>query len=144
MRRRVDTLAEVRPSPSSLRVAAEPIAIAWLTLRGVPVAVPAKPEEYDLLASFPSGIQRIQVKSTTHRSAGKWLAGIGRRPYSKGKTASRVPYDPDAVDSFLVIDGAGAIYLIPSRIVAGRTVVQLDHYAEYRVGDASSLLATAS
>lgn len=108
------------------------------------MALPAKPEEYDLLASFTSGIQRIQVKSTTHRSAGKWVVGVGRRPYSKDKAASRIPYDPDAVDYFLVINGAGAIYLIPSQILAGRTVVPLDNYAEYLVGDASSMLAATS
>ena len=128
------------PSPSSLRVAAEAIAIAWLTLRGVPVAVPTKSEEYDMLASFPSGIRRVQVKSTTHRSAGKWLVGVGRRPYTKDGVANKIPYDPDSLDYFFLINGEGAIYLIPSRVLAGRTAIYLDTYSEYRVGDASSLL----
>jgi PD-(D/E)XK endonuclease len=140
----LDLFADVGATPSSLRVAAEAIATAWLTLRGIPVAVPAKSEEYDLLASFTSGIGRIQVKSTTHRSAGKWVVGVGRRPYSKDRASSKIPYDPDSVDYFLLINGAGAIYLIPSGVVAGRTEIQLDSYAEYLVGDASSLLAAAS
>ncbi len=140
----LDALEDVFPSPSSLRVAAEAIAIAWLTLRGVPVAVPAKSEEYDLLASFPSGIRRVQVKSTTNRSAGKWLVGVGRRPYAKDRVASKIPYDPDSLDYFFLINGEGAIYLIPSQVLAGRTAVYLDTYAEYLVGDAASLLRPLS
>jgi PD-(D/E)XK endonuclease len=140
----MDDLDGLSPSPAALRVAAEAIAIAWLSVRGVPVAVPADPREYDLLATFSSGIRRVQVKSTTSRSAGKWLVGVGRRPYTADKSASKIPYDPDSLDYFLVINGEGAIYLIPSRVLAGRTNVYLDTYAEYRVGDASSLFSAAS
>lgn len=68
------------------------------------------------------------------------MVGLGRRPYVMDKTAGKIPYDPDSVDYFLVIDGEGTIYVIPSHVVAGRTTIQLDSYAEYRVGDASSLL----
>jgi hypothetical protein len=141
---RMDALEQVVPSPSSLRVAAESIATAWLTLRGVPVAIPAKVEEYDLLATFPIGIRRVQVKSTTSRQGGRWVVGVGRRPSNVSKSVSKIPYDPDAIDDFLVMNGAGAIYLIPSKVLAGRTGVYLDTYAEYCVGDASSLLAAAS
>lgn len=59
----LDDVEGLLPSPAALRVAAEAIAIAWLTIRGVPVAVPAEPREYDLLATFPSGIRRVQVKA---------------------------------------------------------------------------------
>jgi hypothetical protein len=48
------------------------------------------------------------------------------------------------VDYFLVINGEDAIYMIPSRVLAGRTNVYLDTYAEYRVGDASSLFEAVS
>jgi PD-(D/E)XK endonuclease len=140
----VDDLEGLSCSPAALRVAAEAIAVAWLTMREIPVAVPAEPREYDLLATFPSGIRRVQVKSTTSRPIGKWVVGVGRRPYSADKNASKIPYDPDSVDYFLVINGAGAIYLIPSQVLAGRTSIYLDAYAEYRVGDASSLFAAAS
>jgi hypothetical protein len=67
---------------------------------------------------------------------------IGRRPYALDKSASRQPYDPDEIDLFFIIDGDLAIYLIPSRVVAGKTSINVGAYAAYRVGDASSLVAS--
>lgn len=130
-----------QPDPSRLRAAAQWIATAWFSMWGMPASIPVEPQAYDLLVSMPDGIKRVQVKSTTHRANGKWLASIGRRPYALEKTASRAPYDPDSVDFFLVINGAGELYLIPSRVVAGRTGVQLDSYPQYRVGTVAGLFA---
>jgi hypothetical protein len=73
-----------------------------------------------------------------------WAVTVGRRPYSLDKTASVAPYDPDSLDSFFIIDGDGDIYLIPSRAIGGRTRIYIRRYAEYRVGDASSLFSAAS
>jgi len=126
---------------SLLRSAAGAIATAWFTLRGMPVAVPAEPQVYDLLVTTPEGIQRVQVKSTTSKTkSGSWQVGIGRRPYSLDKTAGKAPYDPDTIDSFFIVDGVGRIYLIPSKVLAGRVGIYIDSYASYCVGDASSLL----
>ncbi len=124
-----------------LRVAAPAIATAWFELRGCPVAVPLEPQEYDLLVSMPKGIQRVQVKSASGRDRdGKWQVSVGRRPYSLDKTAGKAPYDPDSIDHFFIVNGAGGLYLIPSAVVAGRLGIVLEAYAPYRVGDASSLL----
>jgi hypothetical protein len=57
---------------------------------------------------------------------------VGRRPYSLDKTAGVALYDPDSLDYFLVIDGDGAIYLLPSRVVAGRARIYIRGYSEYR------------
>jgi hypothetical protein len=73
-----------------------------------------------------------------------WAVTVGRRPYSLDKTASVAPYDPDSLDYFFIIDGDGDIYLIPSRAIGGRTRIYIRRYAEYRVGDASSLFSAAS
>jgi hypothetical protein len=81
----------------------------------------------------------VQVKSSTCQArTGAWEVGVGRRPYVLDKSAGKVPYDPDLIDFFFIIDGVGRIYLIPSRVLAVR--VYVDTYAGYRVGDASSLL----
>jgi len=139
---RVDLFAR-RPEPSALRHAAPSIAMAWFTLHGAPVALPVEPQEYDLLVTMPSGIQRVQVKSTTCRvSGGKWQVSVGRRPYALDKSAGKACYDPDSIDYFFVVNGEGAIYLIPISVVAGLTAIYLDRYFEYKVGDASSLLAS--
>ena len=127
---------------SALRTAAPSIAMAWFTIRGLAVALPVEPQAYDLLVTTAEGIQRVQVKSTTYRTAhGAWTVSVGRRPYSLDKSAGRAPYEADSLDVFFVINGVGEIYLIPSCVLAGRVGIYLDRYAQYRVGDASSLLA---
>jgi hypothetical protein len=127
--------------PSMLRVAAPLIAGAWFTVHGMSVAMPTEPEVYDLLVTTPDGFQRVQVKSSSQRTpSGSWQVEVGRRPYVLDKSAGKIPYDPDSIDYFFIVDGAGRIFLIPSRVLAGRKSIYIDSYAEYRVGDASSLL----
>lgn len=107
------TRSVVRPPPAAaatappqlklLRVAATAIAVAWFELRGLATAVPSEPQVYDLLVTFPDGVKRVQVKSSTFRSSrGKWQVHIGRRPYSLDKSAGRAPYDPESIDYFFV------------------------------------------
>lgn len=129
------------PEPQQLRKAATSIAASWFALRGYGTAIPVEPESYDLLVEFPDGVQRVQVKSTTCRARnGRWQVQVGRRPYSLDKAAGRAPYHPDALDVFFIVCGDGGLYLIPSRLLAGRVAVYVDSYRDCRVGDASSLL----
>lgn len=144
------TPAPARPQPSDavttpprrgqLRYAASAIATAWFMVRGFATATAAENQEYDLVVAMPEGLQRVQVKSTTQLSAnGRWYVRIGRRPYSLDKSASMMPYDPEQVDFFFIVTAGGALYLLPTRAVAGRIGLHIDNYPEYRVGDASSL-----
>ena len=131
---------EVRPE--ALRRAATAIASAWFMLRSMPVAVPVEPEVYDLLVTMPQGIRRVQVKTSTFKTAtGSWEVGIGHRPYTLDKLAGKVPYDPDSLDYFFIVDGDGRLFLIPVSAVVGRLRIWIDSYLQYRVGDASSLMA---
>ncbi|WP_405064665.1 group I intron-associated PD-(D/E)XK endonuclease [Kribbella sp. NBC_01505] len=127
---------------TTLRYAASAVAMAWFTLRGCAVALPIEPQEYDLLVTTSNGVQRVQVKTCATRNKKKnyWHVGIGRRPYTLDKTASKMPYDPDTIDLFFILLGDGSIYLIPSLVVAGRISISAESYLPYRVGDASSLL----
>lgn len=145
------TPTPARPQPSDavtasplrgqLRYAASAIATAWFTVRGFATATAAESQEYDLVVAMPEGLQRVQVKSTTQLSAnGRWYVRIGRRPYSLDKSASMMPYDPEEIDFFFIVTAGGALYLLPTRAVAGRIGLHIDNYSEYRVGDASSLL----
>ena len=105
------------------------------------MAVPLEPQEYDLLVTFPSGVRRLQVKSTTYRGVdGRWQVGIGRHPCAYERNASKVAYDPDLIDIFAVVNGDGDIYLIPIGSVAGKVSLVLDAYQPCRVGSAASLL----
>ena len=67
------------------------------------------------------------------------MVQVGRRPYSVGNREPLVPYDPDSVDFFFILDGDLTMYLIPSRVLAGRVMVLLRSYSKYIVGDIGSI-----
>jgi hypothetical protein len=92
---------------------------------------------------MPGGIKRVQVKTTTYNKDG-WAVSVGRRPYSVVNRGRLVPYDPDLVDFFFILDGDLAMYLVPSRVLAGRVMVLLRNYGEYVVGDIGSLMKGSS
>jgi len=96
---------------------------------------------YDLLVSMPEGIQRVQVKTTTCFSKDGWTVVVGRRPYSVGNRERRIPYDPELIDWFFIVDGDLAIYLIPSRTIAGRVAILLHTCRKYIIGNAAGLMA---
>jgi PD-(D/E)XK endonuclease len=132
------------PDLKHLREAGGSIAAAWFTMCGCSVLFPIEPTTYDIVVSTPEGLRRVQVKTTTHYSRNGWMVAVGRRPYSAGNTAPLVSYDPDVIDYFLIIDGDLNLYLIPSRLIAGRVGILLRTYTDYIVGNASGLLAVSS
>lgn len=121
------------------------IAASWFMLRGCAVSFPAAPTVYDLLAETPDSLMRVQVKSTTSSPKTEgWLVGIGHHPDTHSKKKGYVlAYSPDEIDLFFIIDGDMAIYLIPSRTVAGRITILLRTYKKYIVGNARGLLGVA-
>ena len=102
---------------------------AWFTLRGWDVAWPLEPARYDLIVSKSGASQRVQVKTTTSRTNRTWVVWLSKS--RKG----RIAYDPDEIDSFFVLDGELACYLIPVVVVGGLHVIHLSAYADYRVED---------
>ena len=129
--------AEAKPDLRYLRA----IATSWFSLCGYQVAIPLEPAMYDLLVSMPEGIQRVQVKTTTCFSKDGWTVVVGRRPYSVGNRERRIPYDPELIDWFFIVDGDLAIYLIPSRTIAGRVAILLHTCRKYIIGNAAGLMA---
>jgi len=125
--------ADIRPDLRYLRHAAPSIAASWFSLCGFNVAIPVEPTVYDLLVSMPEGIKRIQVKTTTCFGKDGWTVAVGRRPYSIGNREGRIPYDPELIDWFFIMDGHLNIYLIPSRVIAGRIGLLLRAYTGYIV-----------
>jgi hypothetical protein len=69
---------------------------------------------------------------------------VGRRPYSSGNRERRIPYDPESIDLFFIVDGDLTIYLTPSRIIAGRVAILLHTYTNYIVGSAAGLMAPSA
>ena len=130
----------LKPDLKHLREAGASLAATWFTLCGYNVLFPIEPAVYDLVVAMPEGLSRVQVKTTTHYSKNGWLISVGRRPYSIRKDAPLVPYDPDVIDYFFIIDGDLNIYLIPSRAIAGRVTLLLRAHTNYVVGNAGGLL----
>jgi hypothetical protein len=62
---------------------------------------------------------------------------VGRRRYSIGNRERQIPYDPELIDWFFIVDGDLTMYLIPSRIIAGRVAILLHTYTRYIVGSAA-------
>jgi hypothetical protein len=132
--------SELRPDLAYLRLAAESLAATWFVLCGCNVAYPAVPDCYDLLVSTPEGMKRVQVKTTICNTKVGWQAQVARRPYSIGNNALLIPYDPEVIDLFFIVDGDLTIYVIPSRACGGRTRILLRSYKKYIVGNAAGLL----
>jgi len=135
---------EISPDLAHLRQAGPSVAAAWFAIRGCAVPFPVEPTIYDLVASMPEGLRRVQVKTTTSRDGSGWHVAVGRRSYSADKGGPRGPYDPDAVDYFFIVDGDLAMYLIPTWVIAGRVGLALRAYRKYVVGNAAGLLAVGA
>lgn len=124
---------------ANLRSAAPSMAAAWFMIRGCTASFPVEPAPFDVLASMPDGVKRVQVKTTTTRNRGSWLARVGRRPHS-ARNAPLIPYDPDEIDLFFIVDGDLNMYLIPSRDIAGRTSILVRAYQRYLVGNVKEMM----
>jgi hypothetical protein len=131
----------LEPTLRNLRDAATMLAAFWFSLCGFATAIPVEPTIYDLLVSMPDGIKRVQVKTTTYNSKNGWQVAVGRRPYSAGNRERLIPYDPELIDWFFIVDGDLSVYLIPSQVIAGRVQILLRTYARYIVGSAAGLMA---
>ena len=130
----------LKPALRNLREAATSLAACWFSLCGFGTAIPIEPAVFDLLVSTTEGIKRVQVKTTTYKSKVGWQVGVGRRPYSIGNREPLVPYDPELIDWFFIVDGDLNIYLIPSQVIGGRVGILLRTYTEYIVGNAAGLM----
>jgi PD-(D/E)XK endonuclease len=134
-------LLKAKPDLQYLRDAAPSIAASWFSLCGYNVAIPVEPAVYDLLVATPDGIKRVQVKTTTCSGKDGRTVAVGRRPYSAGNRERRVPYDPELIDWFFILDGDLTIYLIPTRVIARRVGILLHTYTRYIVGNAAGFFA---
>jgi len=123
-----------------LRVAGPTMAATWFAVRGCAVSFPAEPTVYDLLAEAPDGIKRVQVKTSTSLTKDGWMVTVGRHPNARAQRGRLAAYDPESIDLFFIVDGDFAMYLIPSRVLAGRVRVLIRTYSKYTVGNARGLL----
>jgi hypothetical protein len=131
---------DLKPDIKRLRDSGTVIAAMWFMMCGCNASIPVEPTHYDLLASMTDGVKRVQVKTTVYNSKDGWMVSVGRRPYSVGNRDRKIPYDPDSLDYFFILDGDLTMYLIPSRVLAGRVSILLRNYSRYVVGNLGSIM----
>lgn len=134
------SLFSAKVDEKHLRFASTATATQWFMRRGYMVSIPVEPAPYDLVVESDAGLQRVQVKSTTVRSRGRWTVGLRRSAYS-GDSDGSTPYkyqayDESVIDLFFVVCGDGAKYLIPIESLANQRSASLDsRYSEFQVPD---------
>lgn len=131
-----------RLEPMRLRDAAAPLAASWFMMHGCTVSFPVEQAVYDLLVQSNESVLRVQVKTTTGSGATGQVT-VSRRPYSARNLGPRMPYDPRVIDYFFIVDGDHNMYLIPSRVIAGRVALMLRTYKKYIVGNAAGVLGAS-
>jgi hypothetical protein len=120
---------------TNLREAGALVVAAILALEGRKVSWPLEPTHYDLIAESPTGLQRVQVKTTTRKAGGTWVCSLSRSTYAADSAGLRRRswYSPDDVDVFGVVDGDLNVYMIPASLVAGLSAIHVRKYGSYRV-----------
>ena len=109
-------------------------AIGWFGRRGLTVSIPlADNQPYDLVVDVDGALARVQVKTTTVRSAyGRFMASIetagGNQSFH-----TRKPFDPALVDILFVLTDDGDRYVIPTGVIDARRAVTLgEKWSPYR------------
>jgi hypothetical protein len=123
----VDPRSVPAPSLDRLPQAGSMLAAAWFTLGGYDVSWPLEPRPYDLVVECEGVTSRVQVKTTRFVLRGTWQVKV------RGSGRHGAPYDPDDLDHFFVITGTLDYFLIPVHVVAGRQVITLRSYDDFRV-----------
>ena len=109
-------------------------AIGWFGRRGLTVSIPlADNQPYDLVVDVDGALARVQVKTTTTRSAyGRFVASLetagGNQSFH-----TRKPFDPALVEIVYALTDDGDRYLIPAAAIdAGRAINLGDKWGPYR------------
>lgn len=129
------------PTEDNLRRSSIGRAIRWFMDRGYTVSMPVDPTKYDLVAESDAGLQRVQIKTTTHKSrGGRWVCSLTTWAYDKTASVNaagkrrQYTYSKDEIDLFFIETGSGDMYLLPIQLVEGFTSVTLDRkYKKFKI-----------
>ena len=92
-------------------------------LRGEPALIDA--QAYDLVVDGGSGLQRVQVKTTTYRSPyGVHVASLATRGGNQSFHTSK-PFDPSLSDLLYILTDTAERFLIPTSAVRSRVTLNL-------------------
>ena len=125
-------------------------AAIWFAERDAAVFMPLfhTPRDYDLIADWGDGPQKIQAKTSTARTKGRWDVTLCTRGGNQSWSGIVKRLDPTRYDYLFVVVGDGRRWLIPSADVQGGSGIRLGgpKYERYEIerglpllGDVSSL-----
>lgn len=119
---------------------AEASAISWFVSQGAEVSLPISPTTYDLVVDWGTGLQKVQVKSSSSLRRGRsYQVKLVKTKYSPSKDGEKwqhrqVCYEEGDVDWFFVHTSDGASYLIPFQSTTGQTSLNVPGvYEKYRL-----------
>lgn len=127
-------------SGENLNKAAVGVAVGWFLNKGYMVSLPVEPTHYDLVVESDEGLKRVQIKTTTVKRRGSWVASVCRTAYSSdfeiqgaGGKRRKTSYTKEQVDLFFILTGDGSVFLIPLEAVESVKVISLStKYVNYR------------
>jgi PD-(D/E)XK endonuclease len=114
--------------------------MGWFSLRGWVCSLPSEPCAYDLIVDIGGVLKRVQVKSFTRRDGEGRPWGKIAHSHLRDTAVPSIPYSPDEVDLFFIIDGDLEVYVIPLDATTGRVSISLHMFSECRVGSAAGLM----
>jgi hypothetical protein len=122
--RPADTLWRADPRQQGLLGVTD--AIAWFGAAGYVVSVPLlDTQPYDLVVDGPRGLERIQVKTTTHRGrSGRFVVQLCTRGGNRSGTTTR-HLEPASVERVYVLTDLRDRYLIPADRISARAAMTL-------------------
>jgi hypothetical protein len=123
-RRPADTIWRANPREQGLIGLTD--AIAYFGGLGWSVSMPLiDSQPYDLVVDDGDRLQRVQVKTTTHRSRyGVFVVSLATRGGNQSFHTSK-DFDPSASDLLYVLTDDRERYLIPTRAITTKTSVSL-------------------
>ncbi len=116
--------------------------MAWLTRLGAHVWVPLfHSPDIDLIAQLEERLLRVQVKTSSVASNGRWKVSIATRGGNQSWTGTVKHFDHSRCDFLFVTVSGGRSWFIPATAVDGATGVCLGgpKYAEYEVPESGAM-----
>jgi hypothetical protein len=111
-------------------------AAAWLASRGAKVCWPVgHSPDWDLLIEWHEWLYRVQVKTTTCRRNGRWVAMVCTRGGNQSWSGLVKRFDPARCDFLFVHVGDGRRWMMPADAVEARSAISLGgpKYGEWEI-----------
>lgn len=102
-------------------------AISWFTANGYSVCIPlADNQPYDLIVDGRDGLQRVQVKTTTHRQPGYGNFVVSLETAGGNRSRStRKAFDKTLVELLFVLADDGSKWLFPTTVLTQKKTLNL-------------------